>query len=163
MATKEKLITICLILVIVVGAVVLAVCVTELILHNQQKTAAVQKAGRPVTAQIPTPASLFTVTLSPSSQTVVQELNQAATFTVTITGNPNYPCAIVFHSNNLPDNLLFELGLSSIGYTTARSIYTVSGGFVYVGGNTGAYSIYVTVIDSNGNSYNSNSVSVIIK
>jgi hypothetical protein len=109
-----------------------------------------------------TPTPLFTVTLSPSTQTVVQELDQIVGFKVTMQGNANYPCAIVFHSNNLPDNLLFELGLSS-SYTTTSPNYTVSGGFVDVEGNIGTYSLYVTVIDSNGNSYTSNYVSVTVK
>jgi hypothetical protein len=143
-----------LVAIIIIGCLVLVVLIIPYLPHSYS----VQK----VTAPNPTPTPLFTVTLSPSSETVVQELDQTVGFKVTIQGNANYPCAIVFHSNNLPDDLLFELGLSS-SYTTASLNYTVSGGFVDVEGNTGTYSLYVTVIDSNGNSYNSNEVSVTVK
>ena len=161
MAAKGKLIIIALIWVVAVGAIGATVLFAYgTALNSQPKTVSLA----PTLTPIPTSTPIFTVTLSPSSQTVVQELSQTINFDVTIAGSANYPCAIIFHSAAMSDyDLYLQFGLSD-SYTTTVSSYHISGGFLYMVSNgLGTYGLYVTVIDSQGNSYNSNLVTVTVK
>ncbi len=141
-------------LFVIIFAVIFIVSIVPLINLNSNSSNSPQ----------PTNSPLFTVTLSPASQTVVSELNQNARFNVTITGNPTYPCAVTLETGQFYQK------------TTTVSIPSV-GGYDWVGptmtlGNSNTFpiyisystpTVYVTVIDSKGNSCNSNSVSVTTK
>ena len=115
---------------------------------------------------------LFSVELTPSSQTVVTELSQLANFNVKITGTLSEPFAVNLHVGiNSP-----LTGSEMVDTINSQSIFTAP----IIEGNSQTYQIgtafyndfgvagttyhaYVTVIDSQGNSYSSNSVNVIVK
>jgi hypothetical protein len=115
---------------------------------------------------------LFSVELTPSSQTTVIELSQQASFNVKITGTISEPFAINLHIGiNSP-----LTGSEIIDTTNSQSIFTapiIQGNsktyqigtamYVVYGVAGTTYHAYVTVIDSQGNSYSSNSVNVIVK
>jgi len=124
----------------------------------------------PYYAPTPTPAStvtpLFSVTLSPSTQLIVVDLNQMAKFDVTITGNPKYPCSITIHGGSQsyePKYTVNDSGLiNAPKYSNGDSL--TFGSFSPLSeqsGDTTTY--YVSVIDSLGNSATSNQVQVSYK
>lgn len=141
----------------IIVIVVLAIALVGAILMN--------KPNSSNSAQQPTSAPLFTVTLSPASQTVVSELDQNVKFNVTITGNPTYPCAVTFETGQ------FYQSTFQVSYSGYQSVTPYRAPILTSGDSSvfGLYldqcppTVYVTVIDSDGNSYNSNSVSVTTK
>jgi hypothetical protein len=161
----NRTIAVLIVVIIIFGLVIVALSYPYLsrTLSNVQKTTGTLPKSTSV-------SSPFTVTLTPSSQTVVNELSQEAAFDVTITGTVSNPVAISIYtgaSSPYTGNEMVDTYNSASmtvepiiqGNSITYPIVVV----LYAYANSGTYHAHATVIDSQGNSESSNSVSVTVK